>query len=199
MKIMNRRLFKVVGKVSVYVAGVLLLVFLLVAGFGAAQPSIKNYLEEKRMQKVYDDLVAEQKAEEEALRNDTYGGSTPEETLDMLIAALEAGDVELAARYDVPTAQKASLSAYKEQIEERGNLDFSISYIKMALNDGKKNCGEEKNRCSFSYEYITQETSTSTSIISRQKIIVVTPAGMKETRGVALELNPFTNVWKITR
>jgi len=34
-----------------------------------------------------------------ALRNDTYGGQTPEETLQMFISALKQGDLDLAAKY----------------------------------------------------------------------------------------------------
>src|SRR3989338_9713139 len=36
---------------------------------------------------------------EKAMREDTYGGKTPQETLDMFVAALRAGDVELASKY----------------------------------------------------------------------------------------------------
>lgn len=39
------------------------------------------------------------KAYEDAMRTDTYGGKTPEETLQMLISALKAGDIDLAAKY----------------------------------------------------------------------------------------------------
>lgn len=35
----------------------------------------------------------------EAMTNDTYGGQTPQETLDLFVAALKAEDVELAAKY----------------------------------------------------------------------------------------------------
>ena len=35
----------------------------------------------------------------DALRKDTYGGSTPEETLQMFISALKQGDLDLAAKY----------------------------------------------------------------------------------------------------
>lgn len=46
------------------------------------------------------DKAAEVQARvEEAYRNDTYGGKTPQETLDMFVAALRAGDVELASKY----------------------------------------------------------------------------------------------------
>ncbi|MBI5732511.1 hypothetical protein HY967_00940 [Candidatus Jorgensenbacteria bacterium] len=36
---------------------------------------------------------------EEAMRNDTYGGKTPQETLNLFIEALKKDDIELASRY----------------------------------------------------------------------------------------------------
>ncbi|MEX0934135.1 MAG: hypothetical protein WD003_02700, partial [Candidatus Paceibacterota bacterium] len=57
-------------------------------------------------------LTPEQKAEKEILdyyadleeqyKNDTFGGETPEETLELFIAALEAEDIELASKYFLP-------------------------------------------------------------------------------------------------
>jgi len=38
---------------------------------------------------------------EAAMRADTYGGKTPQETLDMFVDALKKGDVELASKYFV--------------------------------------------------------------------------------------------------
>ena len=42
----------------------------------------------------------------ELYKKDTYGGSTPEETLALFIDALKKGDVELASKYFVPEKQK---------------------------------------------------------------------------------------------
>lgn len=55
------------------------------------------------------DQIQFNKASEEAVeqwldvyRNDKAGGKTPDETIDLFIAALEAGDVELATSYFMP-------------------------------------------------------------------------------------------------
>lgn len=41
----------------------------------------------------------QEKIVEDAYRNDTYGGKTPQETLDLFVAALKQGDVDLASKY----------------------------------------------------------------------------------------------------
>src|SRR3989344_3905403 len=40
-----------------------------------------------------------EKAYVEAMTADTYGGKTPKETLDLFVAALKKGDIELASKY----------------------------------------------------------------------------------------------------
>lgn len=47
---------------------------------------------------------------------DTYGGKTPQETLDLFVAALRAGDVELASKYFVP--------------DDRGSREKWVAYLR---------------------------------------------------------------------
>ncbi|MHB1086516.1 MAG: hypothetical protein ACYCZ0_02085 [Minisyncoccota bacterium] len=65
----------------------------------------------------YAEMQQEQEALEAAYRKDTYGGSTPEETLELFIEALEAKDYELAVKYFV----------IEKQEEEKGNLNMSAT------------------------------------------------------------------------
>jgi len=59
-----------------------------------------------------------QKADyEEALR-DTYGGTTPQETLSLYISALEKNDYELASRYFIGTKQKEELESLNKMTEK---------------------------------------------------------------------------------
>ncbi len=52
---------------------------------------------------------------EAALRSDTYGGKTPEETLQLLISAFEKGDVELASKYFILDKQEEALRNLKSK------------------------------------------------------------------------------------
>ena len=56
-------------------------------------------LEAKKAAGDVEKFFAAQKAFEDAMKADTFGGKTPRETLDMFIDALKKGDVELAAKY----------------------------------------------------------------------------------------------------
>lgn len=68
--------------------------FLIVASVGGGY-KLFNYLKYRSQYQAlqnYNALV-------EKMKNDTYGGATPEETLDLFVAALREGDVEKASLY----------------------------------------------------------------------------------------------------
>ncbi len=75
-------------------------------------------------------ILAAWKAEGERLealdRKDTYGGKTPEETLELFIEALEAGDYELASKYYLPEQQE---SVYQE-LSEIDGFDQYLQILK---------------------------------------------------------------------
>lgn len=50
-------------------------------------------------QKNYNQAIKAINTYEEAMQNDTYGGKTPQETLNLFIDALEKEDIELASKY----------------------------------------------------------------------------------------------------
>lgn len=55
---------------------------------------------------------------ERQYEEDTYGGTTPEETLELFISALEAGDIELASKYFVVEERAGVLSDLKISVDQ---------------------------------------------------------------------------------
>ncbi len=72
-------------------------------------------------------------AEEFARREmaDTYGGKTPQETLQMYIDAVEKGDYELASKYFVIGKQEGELTSL--QNAPRENISSSLNLLKQAI------------------------------------------------------------------
>jgi len=64
----------------------------------------------------------------EAYAEDKYGGDTPEETLQLFIDALKAGDVELASKYFVVEKQK-EIAGELTIGKENNNLDFLVGFL----------------------------------------------------------------------
>ena len=98
------------------IGGLLVLVGLIIWGVVWGPQTISFYWYEYLNRK----HLAEFEVAEEMYRTDTNGGETPEETLDLFVSALEAGDAGLAASYFVP--------------EKRGEME-------RAVNNWKKNEG----------------------------------------------------------
>jgi hypothetical protein len=107
---------------------------------------------------------------------DTYGGETPEETLELFIEALEAGDYELASRYFVPEKQRVVFEELIPMAIESGSKDAMID----AFYNGRyeKNYFESVNKyeidlfpfgetIGFSFEMIQNEYSKKWKIIER--------------------------------
>ena len=70
----------------------------------------------------------------EAMKSDNYGGKTPQETLDLLISALDKGDVELAAKYFMldDNLSRDKWIATFQQLKEKEILDDMAMDLKKA-------------------------------------------------------------------
>lgn len=106
----------------------------------------------------------------EAYKNDTYGGDTPEETLNLFIAALKAGDTDLAAKYFLLEKQ-AQMAEELKVGKEKGNLDFLLGYLEK-VNPGRPTGAGER------YTFTMAEKGV--AVMSFDLI-----------------LNPYSNKWKI--
>jgi len=107
---------------------------------------------------------------EEAYRNDAYGGATAEETLNLFISALKAGDTDLAAKYFL----------LEEQEKMKGELRISKQNNVLPLLIGdleKERIGKDLYKGSFRFrtKATAEEPSFSFDLIQ----------------------NPYTKKWKI--
>jgi len=116
-------------------------------------------------QKYLDDM-------EKKYREDTYGGSTPEETLNLFIDALKKGDTDLASKYFVVDKQEE----WKGKLEQSKKAENLNGFIALLEKIDIKNGGKELFRGSYQFTY---SLGDSTPWI------------------IDLVTNPLTNKWKI--
>lgn len=91
-------------------------------------------------ERIYKGLVTDF---EEAMKADIWGGKTPQETLDLFVAALRAGDVELASKYfhietnvnDPDYLTKRKWEKALGQAKEEGRLDEIADIVTKAVLD----------------------------------------------------------------
>lgn len=103
-----------------------LAMILLVIGGWRILPLLYQKWGEMRVERLAENL---RKLEEEgykAAMADTYGGKTPQETLQMYIEAVEKGDYELASKYFVIGNQEQELA----NLRKNNNIDALLGYLR---------------------------------------------------------------------
>lgn len=85
---------------------------------------------EKAVTALHDYLQKQSDAALQSAMADTYGGSTPQETLQMYINAVEKGDYELASKYFIESKRASELAMLQNSTEE--NTDNIILMLKEA-------------------------------------------------------------------
>ena len=139
------------------------------------------------LEKDRETLIALEKA-------DTYGSTTPEGTIALIITALEAGDIELASKYYYVLDQEKAKVSLEEQLAEKGNLGVSIIFYKDLLNKGIKKCNEVGNGCTFRFEY--PRTQDEYVQLPGAKEPFLFEKGTMVTEGSDFKKNEYTEVWK---
>lgn len=123
---------------------------------------------------------------EDQYRNDPYGGETPEETFDAFIAALNAGDTALAAKYFIVDQQQEWTEGLAN-IKRQGNLDELIRNLEIA----------RENKRVFAEDTVYFEYTEKVDKIDLQGQIFEVPGG-EITNSIELVLVPHNRKWKIT-
>lgn len=105
----------------------------------------------------YDPVKVHEEAQRryiEAMTTDTYGGKTPKETLDMFVAALRSGNVELASKYFLldENLRRAKWVSYLTDIKGRGLLSRMADDIEKFA---KPVSGNDKN--DYAFELLNKE------------------------------------------
>ena len=99
-------------------------IFLFLVGFGYYQ----QWKGEKQVEKLANALKQMKEEIYNKKAADTIGGKTPQETLDLFIAAVEKGDYELASKYFVIEKQEQ----WKEDLSTAKNVDELLYDLKNA-------------------------------------------------------------------
>lgn len=123
------------------------------------------------LEKVYQE---EERKYVEAMTADTYGGKTPQETLDMFVDALRKEDIELASKYFLldENLSREKWEDYLTEVRNRGLLN------KMA--DDIQNRTQSVNG--------DNETDYGFEILNREGLVAVL---------IDMYLNKYSGAWKI--
>lgn len=154
------------------------IILLVIAGYWLWNNRLSPEAKESReMQANYDRAIAHQQQFEEAMRNDTYGGKTPEETLQLFIEALRKDDIELAFQYFILKENGNRDPKWREALvktKDAGKLQEAVDLLSRAKPDLNERSYEKD------FKFVVRE-------------------GNEIKAYVDLELNEYSGVWKIER
>ncbi len=138
-------------KFAIGVVGVVVLVIVGYVGWQA----VDQWRGERQIQQLARDLEKTEEEIYQAQLADTYGGQTPQETLQLYIVAVEKGDYELASKYFVIENQSKELESFE------GATSDEVSKYVLVLDDVLDNGGEysrDKSYFSFNGSILTRMT-----------------------------------------
>jgi len=160
-----------------FVAGFLGIIIIVAGGFFVWERYFSPQAKINReTQKNYEKYLEWERNYEKAMKEDTYGGKTPEETLQMFIEALRKEDVELASKYFVLRSDGSSDPKWKEGLiktKEIGKLQEVINVLSKAKPDLGARISEEY------YVFSTRDENGTV------------------TADIDLRINKYSGVWKI--
>ncbi len=131
-------------------------------------------------QKNYEKYLEWEENYKEAMRQDTYGGKTPQETLDLFVEALRAEDIELASKYfqletDTQDPDYLTRRKWEEGLKKTEEEKKLLDAIKIVSN--------------VKFNSDSSSDDTAWFILKNKEGIV--------EYSVILKFNEYSNVWKI--
>lgn len=159
-----------------FIAGFLAIIIIVGGGFFVWQKYFSPQAKlDRQTQENYQKYLDWQANYEKAMKEDTYGGKTPEETLQMFIDALKKGDVELASKYFILREDGIADPKWKEGLKatkDTGKLQEVAGLLSKARPDLESRSNEND------FKFATYENS-------------------KLKAYVNLEFNIYSHIWKI--
>lgn len=182
-------------KLMLWVLGGIVVVLTILYFIGKYQAQFESLAYNNRMERDGKKIEAERARMLALYKADTFGGATPEETLEKYIQALKKTDVNLASQYFKINYQDKVKADIVKALSDEGNLDYLINYAEDVLRMGKKTCNGDVTRCGFTYRYKIVKEEILKSADSKENLVVL--EGQYQLENFDLEKNEYTGVWKI--
>lgn len=155
---------------------IILIIFLTIGGgYGILKERVQRVVAAYKTQKAIKQFNQGLNEYYQKFAEDTYGGKTPQETLDMFIEALEKGDIDLASKY---FALDDNLSRKKWE-----------DALKTQANDGKM-----QDLINITKQF--KPASNQINLNTIYEFVVIGSDGLVKY-SVEMEYNEYSGVWKI--
>lgn len=165
------------------------IIFITVIAFILFYPGLPDYYASWKIGRNYKKF---EKAFIDFLKNDKYGGKTPQETYEMYVNALKKQDIELAAKYYYFEKQDREEKRLKELKEQNKLKQYADSMPKWEDMTEEEYWDKDGRR--YGYKYIQEEDEKYYDPILKQERII--SAGQRKGF-ITFLLNKHANIWKL--
>jgi fructose-specific component phosphotransferase system IIB-like protein len=181
-------------KVALVTSGIAILILMAYTWLGLHAMDIYMWSQERAAIAYDKEILASQEKLAQLERSDTYGSTTPEGTLLLLIDALAHNDPVLASKYYYVLDQETALKDYQAMLAKDGSLDRAEQYYRN-LNAGKIECNDIAQGCTFSHERIRSEDES--VVFPNTPDPVIFEKGSVSLQAVDLKFYTNSGVWKV--
>lgn len=159
---------------------IFLISFLIICLFWFSNPRLKQV---QQLQKRNKELNNALNNIQQQYANDSYGGTTPEETYHLFLDALKKQDIDLASKYFILDKQEEYKNLFT-QIKNSGQWDNMMN----DLLDSRNSKGKMEENGEYKIEIVTKNNELIASIIIKKPILIL-----------GSERHEISNLWKITQ
>ena len=145
-------------------------------------------------QRGFDAYFSAEKDYLNALKNDKYGGKTPEETYFMYLDALKKGDISLASKYYIGIEGPGRAYKWLEQMQQKGWMEEYINELPTDWLKMKEKEYWDKDAREFTYDYFLKKDRI--FFDTSEEATTTFPAG-KYQGSIIFQFSKSAQIWKL--
>lgn len=128
----------------------------------------------------------------DSIKNDTFGGKTPQETYEKFLAVLKDGNILDAARFYYRDEDRISAYAKFDKLQKQGKFEEWVAELPKWADLREKGSVNDSRR--YEFDSVQKEDYTFFDVSSNEYMTI--PAGTY-TGDIVFYLNKSANIWKI--
>jgi len=131
-----------------------------------------------------------------ALKNDKYGGKTPEETYFMYLDALKKGDISLASKYYIGIEGPGRAYKWLTSLQSKGWLEEYENKLPTDWSKMKEREYWDKDAREFTYDYFLKKDRVISEFATGEGATTTFPAG-KYQGSIIFQFSKLAQIWKL--
>ncbi len=175
-----------------FVLSFLAIIVALFVGYPILKTSYNNYF----AQKGFDAYFSAEQDYLSALKNDKYGGKTPQETYFMYLDALKKGDISLASKYYIGIEGPPRAYKWLTRLQSKGWLEEYVSELPTDWSKMKEREYWDKDAKEFSFDYVAKTERITYEFADDTGASSTWPAG-KYTGSIIFQFSKPAQIWKL--